>query len=134
MTDQPHVKDAEQEKQAKFEKFVQTILEKIDWNESGIIPVVTQDMETGLVLKLGWFNPEALRATLTKREVHLWSSADNAVIHQGADSNAIQKIAGLYISNNSDSVLLKVMLTGPACDNGADTCFDRPLEELVHNS
>lgn len=134
MTDQPNVKDADKEKQAKLEKFIQSILEKINWNEEGIIPVVTQDMETGLVLQLSWFNPEALRATLTKREVHFWSVADNVLIHQGADNNAVQKVAGLYVSHEADSILLKVMLTGSACDTGADTCFDRPLEELVHDS
>ncbi len=134
MTDQPQVKDDEKEKQAKLEKFIQAILAKLNWNEASLIPVVTQDIETGLVLQLGWLNADALRATLTTRDVHFWSSTNNAVIHQGADSQAVQKIAGLYVSHHADSILFKVMLTGSACETGADTCFDRPLEELVHDS
>lgn len=131
MTDQPDVKDTEKERQAKRAKFIQGVLAKINWNRNGLIPAVTQDIETGLVLQIGWLNADALRLTLEKREVHFWVHTQNTVMQQGADYNAVQKLAGIYVDCDSASVLLKVMTHGPVCHTDADTCFYRPLEELL---
>lgn len=133
MTDQPDVKDAEKERQAKHEKFIQAVTAKINWDSNGLIPAVSQDIETGLVLQIGWLNEEALRLTLEKREIYFWERNNDAVIQQDAENNGIQKLAGIYVACDSASVLLKVMAHGPACHTDADTCFYRPLEELLED-
>lgn len=131
MTDQPEAKDAEKERQAKREKFIQAVVAKINWDEIGLIPAVTQDIETGLVLQIGWLNADALRLTIEKREVHFWERNHNTVVQQGAENDAVQKLASIYVDCDASSVLLKVMATGPACHTNSDTCFYRPLEELL---
>jgi phosphoribosyl-AMP cyclohydrolase len=123
--------DKERERLEKREKFITAVLEKITWSADGLIPTVVQDAESDLVLMVAWMNAEALRATLEKGETHFWSRSRQALWHKGETSGNIQKVVGIYVDCDADTLLVKVYAEGPACHTLEDTCFYRPLEDLL---
>ena len=50
-----------------------TWLEKIKYNQDGLIPVITQDEETGRILMLAWMNEKTLEKTVDEEIVTYWS-------------------------------------------------------------
>ena len=39
-------------------------LDKVNWNEDGLVPVVAQDVESGRLLMQAWVNRETLQASV----------------------------------------------------------------------
>lgn len=134
MTDQPTVSPEEREKQEKFEAFFEALVDQIQWDIMGLVPAVVQDVETGLILMVAYMNPEALRLTLEKHETYFWSRSREELWHKGETSGNTQKLVGIYVDCDADSLLVKVWPTGPSCHTGEFSCFYRPLEELVEDS
>jgi len=102
----------------------------IHWDDRGLMPAVVQDEATGDVLMVAWMNAEALRLTLETGETHLWSRRRGELWHKGATSGNIQRVSGIWIDCDGDTLLVKVMPAGPACHTGAVTCFFRPLAAI----
>ena len=70
-------------------------LNVIQWNEQGLVPVITQDVSTNRVLMLAWINRTALEKTLQCGEAVYWSRSRNRLWHQGEESGHIQKIVDI---------------------------------------
>ena len=47
-------------------------LERLRWDEHGLIPVIAQEAASGKVLMFAWMNREALQATLRRGEAVYW--------------------------------------------------------------
>ena len=45
-----------------------TWLNKINWSDDGLVPVIAQESESGKVLMFAWMNREALKLTVEKGE------------------------------------------------------------------
>ena len=41
-----------------------SFLDKVNWNEDGLVPVVAQDVESGRLLMQAWANRESLQASI----------------------------------------------------------------------
>ena len=41
-----------------------TWLNKVNWSEDGLVPVVTQEARSGKVLTVAWMNRDALKLTV----------------------------------------------------------------------
>ena len=130
MTDQLQTK-TDEERQAERARFIDNVVAQISWDAQGLIPAVVQDAETGLVLMVAWMNADSLRLTLEKGETHFWSRSRQALWHKGATSGHTQRVVGVYVDCDADTLLIKAWPAGPACHTNADTCFYRPLEELL---
>lgn len=133
MTDKSQTDDHQHEIDEKKQRFINNVIEKVDWGNTGLIPAVVQDMESGLVLMVAYVNPDALRLTLEKGETHFWSRSRQALWHKGETSGHTQRVVGIYVDCDNDTLLLKVIPAGPACHTGQDTCFYRPLEEIIES-
>jgi phosphoribosyl-ATP pyrophosphohydrolase/phosphoribosyl-AMP cyclohydrolase len=103
---------------------------EIAFDESGLVPCVTQDWSTGEVLTLAYMNREALDRTLASGEVHFWSRARSELWHKGATSGNVQRLRSLRYDCDADALLALVDPAGPACHTGERTCFHRVLEGL----
>jgi phosphoribosyl-ATP pyrophosphohydrolase/phosphoribosyl-AMP cyclohydrolase len=101
--------------------------EDLKWNAQGLIPAIVQDGSTGQVLMLAWMNAEALRLTLQSREACFWSRSRNALWRKGATSGNRQRVSGIRLDCDGDTLLLTVTPEGPACHTGNVTCFYRSL-------
>lgn len=94
----------------------------------GLIPVVTQDVNTNEVLMLAYMNEEALRRTLETGFAYYWSRSRNSLWMKGETSGNTQKVKNIMIDCDEDTILLQVEQKGNACHTGNRTCFYRKIE------
>jgi phosphoribosyl-ATP pyrophosphohydrolase/phosphoribosyl-AMP cyclohydrolase len=90
--------------------------------EGAMVPVVTQDARTGVVLMLAWADREALERTIASREMH-YRSRTRGPWHKGATSGNTQALVSLSWDCDADTVLARVIPRGPACHDGTTSCF-----------
>lgn len=96
---------------------------EINYDASGLVPVVIQDWRTGDVLTLAYANAEAVAKTRETGELHLWSRSRNELWHKGATSGNTQAVKALRLDCDGDALLALVEPAGPACHTGERTCF-----------
>ena len=100
------------------------------FDESGVLPVVVTESESGLVLMIGYMNKEAFEKTIQTREAHYWSRSRQALWKKGESSGMVHKVNEILIDDDQDSVWLKVTITGigASCHVGYKSCFYRAIE------
>ncbi|MBS4098124.1 MAG: phosphoribosyl-AMP cyclohydrolase [Sulfuricella sp.] len=105
-------------------------LNKVNWTNEGLVPVIAQDAESGTVLMFAWMNREALKLTAAKGEAIYWSRSRKKLWHKGEESGHIQKVLEIRLDCDEDVVLLKVEQKGGiACHTGRHNCFFQKLEK-----
>jgi len=101
----------------------QDVREAVRFNADGLVPVITQDAETAEVLMLAWMNDEALAITLATKQGVYFSRSRNELWRKGATSGNVQQVVSLSLDCDGDTILMRVLQTGPACHTGTATCF-----------
>lgn len=99
-------------------------LDRVRFDERGLVPAVAQQHGTGEVLMLAWMDAEALRRTLETRRATYWSRSRQDYWVKGETSGAAQHVREVRLDCDGDTVLLTVEQTGGACHTGDRTCFD----------
>ena len=107
---------------------LEEILERIDWNEQGLVPTVVQDHD-GEVLTLAYMDSKALEKTINKGYAHYYSRSKERIRMKGEVSGNVQRVQGIRLDCDGDALLLEVDQVGPSCHTGARSCFYRSLEE-----
>ena len=101
-------------------------LAAVRFDAAGLVPVITQDVETGDVLMFAWMSPETLRMTLAEGQMVYWSRSRQQVWRKGDTSGDHQDVREAYYDCDADVLLFKVHQHGEgACHTGARTCFFR---------
>lgn len=99
-------------------------IEKIKYNEQGLVPAIAQDYLDGTVLMMAWMSRESLKKTLETQEAWYWSRSRQELWHKGATSGHIQKIKTMRYDCDSDTLLLNIEQIGDiACHKGERSCF-----------
>jgi phosphoribosyl-ATP pyrophosphohydrolase/phosphoribosyl-AMP cyclohydrolase len=103
----------------------QTIpIDKIRYNEQGLVPAIAQDYLDGTVLMMAWMNREALEKTLSTGDAWYWSRSRQELWHKGATSGHLQKVRSLRYDCDSDALLMTIEQVGDiACHTGERSCF-----------
>ncbi|MBK9149617.1 MAG: bifunctional phosphoribosyl-AMP cyclohydrolase/phosphoribosyl-ATP diphosphatase HisIE [Saprospiraceae bacterium] len=105
-------------------------INKIDFEKSdGLIPVIAQDANTGKVLMLGFANREAVELTVQKGLLTFYSRSKNRIWTKGEESGNYLKLVSLQSDCDNDTILAKVLPSGPVCHTGADTCWGETNED-----
>jgi len=105
------------------------LLNDINWNEQGLIPVIAQDWESGEVLMLAWMNRDALQLTLDEGRAVYWSRSRQALWRKGETSGHVQHLKEMRIDCDADTVLIRVeQVGGIACHTGRRSCFFQQLD------
>lgn len=107
----------------------QSFMDSVSYNEKGLVPVITQDYESGDVLMMAWMNEEALRLTLLNNRMTYYSRSRQCLWIKGETSGHFQRMISLSIDCDGDTLLARVIQEGAACHTGNRTCFYRKLEE-----
>lgn len=103
---------------------------ELKWDESGLIPVVTQDAASNRVLTVAWMDRDALARTLESGEAVYWSRSRRRLWHKGEESGHVQKVLEIRVDCDADVLLLRVdQVGGIACHTGRESCFFRRLED-----
>jgi phosphoribosyl-AMP cyclohydrolase len=106
-----------------------SVLERVRFDENGLLPAIIQEESTRQVLMLGYMDAEALRRTLTSGRVTFWSRSRQEYWRKGDTSGNVQYVRGAALDCDGDTLLVTVHQVGPACHTGAHACFDvDPLE------
>lgn len=103
------------------------ILSKVKFNKQGLIPVVLQDIDTREVLMLAYMNSDSLEKTIESGKACFWSRSRQELWLKGESSGNYQLVEEIRIDCDSDTLLLLVKPTGPACHTGKNSCFYRRL-------
>jgi phosphoribosyl-ATP pyrophosphohydrolase/phosphoribosyl-AMP cyclohydrolase len=108
-----------------IESFTQAIpIDKIRYNEQGLVAAIAQDYLDGTVLMMAWMNRESLQKTLETGEAWYWSRSRQELWHKGATSGHIQKVRDLRYDCDSDALLITIEQIGDiACHTGERSCF-----------
>ncbi|MGC6392164.1 MAG: phosphoribosyl-AMP cyclohydrolase [Alphaproteobacteria bacterium] len=107
------------------------MLDKINFNNAGLVPAIAQDVVTGDVLMLAWMNEESILRSLEEKRAVYWSRSRQELWRKGDTSGHIQELVSASLDCDGDTILLKVKQTGPACHTGSKTCFFRDLEREI---
>ncbi len=98
-------------------------LDSLDFAKGGgLITVVVQDADQGIVLMVAGANREALMRTLATGEMH-YTSRTRGLWHKGATSGNRQRVVSLTADCDGDAILARVRPLGPACHAGTQSCF-----------
>ena len=104
-------------------------LDKIQFNEKGLVPVITQDFVTSEVLMMAWMNKEALSLSIKTQKVVYFSRSRQKLWFKGEESGHTQQIIEIYTDCDQDVIMLKVNQKGGiACHTGRSNCFFNKLE------
>ena len=99
-------------------------VDKIHYNEQGLVPAIVQDYLDGTVLMMAWMNQESLQKTLDTGETWFWSRSRSQLWHKGETSGHLQKVRSLRYDCDSDCLLVTIEQIGDiACHTGERSCF-----------
>ncbi len=99
-------------------------LNRIKWDENGLVPVIAQEVGSNDVLMFAWMNREALARTAELGQAVYWSRSRKKLWHKGEESGHFQQVHEIRIDCDDDVVLLKVeQVGGLACHTGRHSCF-----------
>ncbi|MGB4347752.1 MAG: phosphoribosyl-AMP cyclohydrolase [Burkholderiaceae bacterium] len=104
-------------------------LNKIRWDEQGLVPVIAQEVGSNDVLMFAWMNRDALARTVEIGQAVYWSRSRKKLWHKGEESGHFQQVHEIRLDCDEDVILLKVeQIDGLACHTGRHSCFYQKLE------
>jgi phosphoribosyl-AMP cyclohydrolase len=107
-------------------------LNKVNWSDDGLVPVVTQDATSGRVLMHAWMNRAALAETVKTGDAVYWSRSRRRLWRKGEESGHVQHVREVRLDCDEDALLLRVdQVGGVACHTGRESCFFLKLEEGI---
>ena len=101
---------------------------EVDFGESGLVPAVAQDADSGEVLMLAYVSPEALARTRETGEAHYYSRSREEIWHKGSTSGHAQSVREVRVDCDADALLYLVDQAGGACHTGHRSCFHRTVD------
>ena len=105
------------------------LLERVSFNNEGLLPVIVQDINGGEVLMMAWMDKEALRKTITSGKAYFWSRSRKKLWLKGESSGHYQLVREMWIDCDEDTLLIKVEQIKAACHKGYKSCFFRKINK-----
>ena len=104
-------------------------IKDLEFNKlDGLIPVIAQDADSGIVLMMAYANSNALQKTQETGFAHYWSRSRKTLWKKGENSGNSQKIVEVLVDCDKDTLIYKVQQKGSSCcHTGAPNCFFRRL-------
>ncbi len=111
------------------EATIAAVIDRIAFDEKGLVPAIAQQHDSGEVLMLAWMNAESIRETLTSGQVCYWSRSRRSLWRKGETSGHRQRLVEFRFDCDRDAVLLMVEQQGPACHTDRRSCFFHALRD-----
>ena len=102
-------------------------IEKLKFDEKGLIPAVVVDSITKKVLTVAYMNKESLKISMEKGLTCFYSRSRNELWLKGETSGNYQHIVSITADCDYDALTIVVEKDGPACHLGEDSCFHNPV-------
>ncbi len=100
---------------------VKEFLKELKFDDTGLVPVIIQEVETNEVLMLAYMNEESLALTLDTGRTHFWSRSREKLWKKGEVSGCEQIVDEIFFDCDEDSLLITVHHTG------YKSCFYRKI-------
>ena len=113
-----------------IESSEKSALSDIKFNKDGLIPVITQCVQSGTVLMMAWMNEEALKKTIDTNDMYYFSRSRQKLWQKGETSGHFQKLIELRLDCDNDTILALIEQTGAACHTGTKSCFFKTIREF----
>ena len=98
-------------------------IDKLKFDEKGLIPAIVVDSITKKVLTLAYMNRESLKISLEKELTCFYSRSRQELWLKGDTSGNYQHIVSITADCDMDALTVVVEKDGPACHKGTDSCF-----------
>jgi phosphoribosyl-AMP cyclohydrolase len=105
------------------------ILEKLNYDDKGLIPTIIQDDATGQVLTLCYMNKEAMEKTIEEKKIYVFRRSKGRIMIKGETSGCIQTVKSIFVDCANNSVLFKVDQERAACHKGYFTCYFNKIND-----
>ena len=102
-------------------------IEKLKFDEKGLIPAIVVDSVTKKVLTLAYMNRESLKISMEKGLTCFWSRSRQELWLKGETSGNYQHIVSITADCDGDALVVMVEPDGPACHLGTASCFENPI-------
>jgi phosphoribosyl-ATP pyrophosphohydrolase/phosphoribosyl-AMP cyclohydrolase len=99
-------------------------IDRIKFDDKGLVPAIIQEEGTGTVLMLAYMNRESLAMSIASGYTHFWSRSRQSFWKKGESSGHVQQIRAIHWDCDADTLLVTVRQTGVACHTGEKSCFD----------
>lgn len=106
-----------------------SFIEKLKFNEDGLIPAIVQEQGTGRVLMMAWMNRPSLEKTIETGKTCFWSRSRQKFWIKGESSGHTQAVKDIAFDCDGDTLLIQVEQIGAACHEGYKSCFFRSVEK-----
>ncbi len=104
-------------------------INKLKFDENGLIPAVVTDAESGKVLTVAYMNRESLEISMKEGKTCFWSRSRKTLWRKGETSGNFQHIVKITADCDFDALTVSVKKDGPACHKGTDSCFNDVVYE-----
>jgi phosphoribosyl-ATP pyrophosphohydrolase/phosphoribosyl-AMP cyclohydrolase len=99
-------------------------IDTLDWSKGdGLLPAIVQHWRSGVVLMLGYMNPEALAVTRAGGKVTFFSRSKQRLWTKGEISGHFLNAKSIHVDCDADSILVRADPDGPTCHKGTASCF-----------
>ncbi len=105
-----------------------SIWETLKKDTQGLIPAIIQDVRSGKVLMMAYMNEEAFYKTLETGTTWFYSRSRQTLWHKGETSGHTQRVRGMYLDCDQDTLLIQVDQEGVACHTGFFSCFHQKID------
>lgn len=104
-------------------------IEKLKFDEKGLIPAIVVDSISKQVLTLAYMNKQSLKVTMQKNLTCFWSRSRNELWLKGETSGNYQHVVSITADCDNDALVIMVEPDGPACHLGTKSCFSNIVYE-----
>ena len=105
------------------------VADAIRFDDSGLVPAIAQQHDSGEVLMLAWMNADAIAETMRTLQVCYWSRSRARLWRKGETSGHTQALKDLRWDCDADALLVLVDQKGVACHTGRRSCFFNALRD-----
>ena len=102
----------------------------IKFNKDGLVPVISQCVDTGIILMMAWMNEEAVNKTIDTNNMYYFSRSRQKLWQKGETSGHFQKLRELRLDCDNDTMLALIEQTGAACHTGLKSCFFKSTKDI----
>lgn len=99
------------------------IIEKLKFDDKGLIPAIVTDYYTKEVLTLAYMNKESLEISIKENKTCFYSRSRQELWRKGETSGNYQNIQCIKSDCDNDALIIEVIKEGPACHTGNESCF-----------
>ena len=79
-------------------------IEKLKFNDDGLIPAIVQEEGTGRVVMMAWMNEASLKSTIETGKTHFWSRSRQKYWMKGESSGHTQEVKDIAFDCDGDTL------------------------------